>query len=96
MAISAHALCVNDGADRKRAPIQGGTYNPCEQVVLRCSRQLGRRSLHQRIGAQGAVCVPGRFSYSATSDKAALPMGLSAQAKIRQTYMTLTGGRNGR
>ena len=23
MAISAHALCVNDGADRKRAPIQG-------------------------------------------------------------------------
>ncbi|MEG0939749.1 MAG: hypothetical protein RSE32_15280 [Comamonas sp.] len=38
--------------------------------------------------------LQGDFSYAATSDKAALPLGLSAQAKIRQTSMTLTGGRN--
>lgn len=77
-------------------PFRGCTYNPCEQVVLRCSRQLGSRSLHQRIGRQEAVCVTGQLSYAATPDKAALPMGLSAQAKIRQTSMMLTGGRNGR
>lgn len=61
MAISAHALCVDDGAGRKRAPIQGRACGPCEQVILRRSKQLGRRSLHPRVGAQGAVCVPGQL-----------------------------------
>ena len=43
---------------------------------------------------KGHYVLQGDFSYAATSDKAALPLGLSAQAKIRQTSMTLTGGRN--
>ena len=43
---------------------------------------------------KGNYVLHGDLSYAATSDKAALPMGLSAQAKIRQTSLTLTGGHN--
>ena len=43
---------------------------------------------------KGNYVLHGDLSYASTSDKAALPMGLSAQAKIRQTSLTLTGGHN--
>ena len=43
---------------------------------------------------KGRYVLHGDLSYAATSDKAALPMGLSAQAKVKQTSLTLTGGRN--
>ncbi|WP_294255931.1 YfaZ family outer membrane protein [uncultured Comamonas sp.] len=41
---------------------------------------------------KGSHVLQGDFSHAATSDKAALPLGMSAQAKIRQTSLTMTGG----
>lgn len=43
---------------------------------------------------KGRWVLQGDFSHAASSDSARLPYGLTAQAKLRQTSMTMTGGYN--
>ncbi len=46
------------------------------------------------MARKGQYVLQGDFSYAARPDKTALPSGLSANAKIRQTSLTMTGGHN--
>ncbi|WP_027017205.1 outer membrane beta-barrel protein [Comamonas composti] len=43
---------------------------------------------------QGQYVLQGDLSYASVSDKASLPLGLTANTRLRQTALTLTGGIN--
>ena len=94
MALSAHALCVDDGLDGQVRPFNGAPTANVNKSFSDVLDNLDAAAFINGTARKGQYVLQGDFSYAATSDKAALPLGLSAQAKIRQTSMTLTGGRN--
>lgn len=82
------------GLDGQVRPFKGAPTANVNKSFSDVLDNLDAAAFINGTARKGRYVLQGDFSYAATSDKAALPLGLSAQAKIRQTSMTLTGGRN--
>jgi hypothetical protein len=73
VALSAHALCVDDGAGRQRPPVQGRAHGDVNKSFSDILEDLDAAAFVNGTARKGNMCCKGDFSYAATSDKAALP-----------------------
>ena len=82
------------GLDGSVRPFRGAPTVDVNKSFSDILENLDAAAFVNGTARKGSYVLQGDFSYAATSDKAALPLGLSAHAKIRQTSLTMTGGHN--
>ena len=82
------------GLDGEVRPFNGAPTAHVDKSFSEVLKNLDAAAFVNGTARKGSYVLQGDFSYASSSDKAALPMGLSAQAKIKQTSMTVTGGQH--
>lgn len=82
------------GLDGSVRPFKGAPTAHVNKSFSDVLDKLDAAAFLNGTARKGHYVLHGDLSYASTSDKAALPMGLSAHAKVKQTSLTLTGGRN--
>ena len=82
------------GLDGEVRPFNGAPTAHVDKSFSDVLKNLDAAAFINGTARKGSYVLQGDFSYASSSDKAKLPMGLSAQAKIKQTSMTVTGGQH--
>lgn len=82
------------GLDGSVRPFRGTPTVNVNKSFSHVLENLDAAAFLNGTARNGRYVLQGDFSYAATSDSAALPLGLRAHAKIRQTSLTMTGGHN--
>ena len=82
------------GLDGSVRPFRGAPTVTVNKSFSDILENLDAAAFVNGTARKGSYVLQGDFSYAATSAQAALPLGLSAKAKIRQTSLTMTGGHN--
>lgn len=82
------------GLDGKVRPFGGAPTAHMNKSFSEVLDNLDAAAFINGTARKGNYVLQGDLSYAATSEKASLSMGLSPYAKVRQTSLTLTGGRN--
>lgn len=82
------------GLEGRVRPFQGAPTAHVDKSFSDVLDNLDAAAFLTGTARKGRYVLQGDFSYTSTTDAAALPLGLSAKAKVRQTSMTLAGGYN--
>lgn len=82
------------GLDGRIKPLRGAPAAHVEQSFSDILENLDAAFFVSGTARQGRWVLHGDASHASASRYAALPLGLSARAKVRQTSVTLTGGYN--
>lgn len=82
------------GLDGHIKPFRGAPTAHVNQSFSEILENLDAAFFLSGTARQGRWVLHGDASHASTSESAALPLGLSARVKVRQTSVTLTGGYN--
>jgi hypothetical protein len=82
------------GLDGQVQPFRGAPTAHVEKSFADVLSNLNAAAFVTGSARKGRLVLHGDLSHASTSDSAALPMGLFADARVRQTSMTLAAGRN--
>lgn len=82
------------GLDGHIRPFQGAPTADVDKSFSDILKNLDAAFFLTGTARKGPWVLHADVSYASTSDAAQLPLGLSANARVRQSSVTLTGGRN--
>ncbi|MEX8193375.1 hypothetical protein [Comamonas guangdongensis] len=82
------------GLDGHIRPFRGAPTAHVDKSFSELLDKLDAAAFVTGTARKGRYVFQGDFSHASTSDRSALPLGLTANAKVRQSSLTLTGGYN--
>lgn len=80
------------GLDGQVRPLQGGPTLPVDKSFSEVLKNLDAAFFLHGTARKDRWVVHADFSHASTSDSVALPLGLSAQAQVKQTSLSVLGG----